>query len=285
MRYVINKKEIMTPKPHCFACKSEIIINRNSSNDNVLYFDKRYYHKDCLVKMKEIKKKCFCCKKDILIQSDDNELIYYDKHYMHTDCFVNWCNEKKTPKRKNALLNIEKYMLEANKEIKTLFESKNISENKIRQFNQQAMDEIKKWFDGSDLCSFIKQVYDIKVVPWQRIKKVINGDDKSDGIPADDLLDMWDRKLEWLNSVAEKKKMTSPMTQEQRVLYDLAILKNKYNSYLQWKEKQKILEIEQAIEREKGQNIITNSMAFVTQKQNDIGESDDISDLVDDIFG
>lgn len=283
MRYVINKKEIMTPKPHCFTCKSEILIKRNQSYSDVLYFDKRYYHKECFVKMKEVKKKCFCCKKDIVVHNIDDELIYYDKHYMHVNCFLNWCNEKKTPKRKNALLNIETYKQEAYKEIKSLFDSKNISENKIFQFNQQATYEIKKWFDGSDLCTFIKQAYDIKIVPWQKIKKVIDGDDKNDGIPIEDLLDMWDRKLDWLNSIAEKKKIKTSMTSEQRVLYDLAVLRNKYDSYLKWKEKQKILEIEN--KNEKVQILVTKDIINTKQNVKEHENLDDISNLVDDIFG
>lgn len=281
MRHVIKKKEFMNPKPKCFACKSELIINRGN-NDDIIYFDKHYYHKDCFIKMKEIKKKCFQCKKDI-VNSIDNPAIYYDKHYMHTNCFLTWCNEKRTQKRKNALLNINKYQDEANREFALLQETKNISENKLILFHKNANEEIQKWFDGSDLCAFIKQTYDVKKVPWQRIKKVIDGDDKNDGIPVEDLLDMWDKKIDWLNSIAEKKKIKSPMTQEQRILYDLAILRNKYDSYLKWKEKQKILEVEQ--QSEKTEVLITQEILHTQHITQENIDTDNISDLVDDIFG
>ena len=112
---------------------------------------------------------------------------------------------------------------------------------------------------------------------------MIDGDDKNDGIPVEDLLDMWDKKIDWLNSIAEKKKMKSPMTQEQRILYDLAVLRNKYDSYLKWKEKQKILEVEQ--QSEKTEVLITQEILHTQHITQENIDTDNISDLVDDIFG
>ena len=60
-----EKKIIMNPKPSCFCCKVALDISRHSPNKDVIYFDKRFYHKDCFVKMqnKQVKQKCYFCKK------------------------------------------------------------------------------------------------------------------------------------------------------------------------------------------------------------------------------
>lgn len=72
------------------------------------------------------------------------------------------------------------------------------------------------------------------------------------------------------------------MNVDQRINYDLSVLVNKYDSYLKWLEKQKILEAEKEIE--KNENIVGKTIGYVNQKA-EKNNSDDISDLVDDIFG
>ena len=102
-------------------------------------------------------------------------------------------------------------------------------------------------------------------------------------IPACDLLEMWKKKKTFLTKVYQKNlsenKTFSP---ENRIYYDLAILINKYNSFLKWKEEQSILE-------NKPSEIIQtpNLTQFVTTtpQNNEVDEDKDIKDLVEDIFG
>ena len=104
------------------------------------------------------------------------------------------------------------------------------------------------------------------------------------GIPPSDLLDMWKRKIDMLNGIAKKNETKGiHMQPDQRLNYDLSILVNKYDSYLRWKEKQRILEAEK--ETEKTQNIVSQSIGYTKNISQDNNETDDISDLVDDIFG
>ena len=58
---------------------------------------------------------------------------------------------------------------------------------------------------------------------------------------------------------------------------------NKYDSYLKWLEKQKIIEAEK--EMEKNENIVAKSIGYIVSNNSDKNNSDDISALVDDIFG
>ena len=286
MRFV--QKGIMTPKPNCFCCKSSLNIYRHQSNSDVIYFDKHYYHRECFKNMNVVKKKCFECGKDIDVYSvESDEIVYYDKHFYHKECFCEWCGATKRPskKRQMALMNIELYISEAKDIINDLLGKKNISNESLHIYYDDALKEIEKWFDGSDLCAFIREQYDVHNVPWNKILKVINGTNDNTncgGIPVKHLLDMWQRKMDMLNGIADRNATKGKeMNPEQRINYDLAVLVNKYNSYLKWLEKQKIIEAEKEIE--KNENIVSKSIGYVSHKT-EKNNSDDISDLVDDIF-
>jgi hypothetical protein len=104
------------------------------------------------------------------------------------------------------------------------------------------------------------------------------------GIPPEHLLDMWKRKIDMLNGIASRNETKGiKMKPDQRINYDLSILVNKYDSYLKWLEKQKIIEAER--ETAKNENIVGKSIGYMATKQSNKNDSDDISDLVDDIFG
>ena len=60
-------------------------------------------------------------------------------------------------------------------------------------------------------------------------------------VPPEDLLDMWKQKRNYLEKIAEQnRKKGNEISGVQRVNYDLAILLSKYDSYLKWKDQQKI---------------------------------------------
>ena len=286
----LNKKEMMIPRPQCFCCKSSLEICRNDDNQDVIYFDRHLYHKKCFEEMNKVKKKCFYCGQDIDITCTEDETVYYDKHFYHKHCFKEWCNATKRPskKREMALLNIDNYVNEARIHIQGLLDKKKISSESIKILYKDAKLYIENWFDASDLCAFIRDEYDIQVVPWRKISEILNGNDpKLDGaVPAKSLLDMWQRKSEFLRKQNEKliAKSDKELSKENIINYDLAILVNKYDSYLKWLEKQRIVEAEKDIA--KSQNIVSQSIGYNNKSKNvDVNDSDDISNLVDDIFG
>lgn len=283
-----NRKNIMSPAPKCFCCKRSLRIERDIDNQDILYFDKHYYHKQCFEQMNMIKKKCFHCKDDIHIHTTADELIYYDKHFYHTDCFKEWCNAVNTKKRKMAMLNYNSYIDEAKNMVADLLDKKHISSPNISQYQLDASKQIQKWFDGSDLCAFIKETYDVTDPQWTRLSQVIEGTypNISCPIPADELLDMWKRKLSFLQkqnqNLISKQGSVSP---DKLIRYDIAILVKKYDSYKRWKEEQKILAAENKKEIEKKQNIISQQIIVTKAMENNITNvSNDFSDLVDDIF-
>ena len=76
------------------------------------------------------------------------------------------------------------------------------------------------------------------------------------------------------------------LTPEMLIGYDMTILVNKYNSYLNWKEKQKILAAEK--EHEKTENIVSQAITHgrpVEDHKEESKKSNDINDLLDEIFG
>ena len=96
---------------------------------------------------------------------------------------------------------------------------------------------------------------------------------------------MWNRKIDFIRSLNQKlvSESDKEINPNQLILYDLAVLVNKYDSYLRWKEKQKILEAEK--ENVTTQNIVKQSIGYSNTQKNNHTDTDDITDLVDDIFG
>lgn len=218
-----------------------------------------------------IHRKCGCCGEDFYISNKSIEdAIYYDKKTYHSSCFINICNKRSKMKRADV----------SQKWTWVLNNLEHIREESFRHLNLAITKE--------GVFDFIKDTYDITIIPttvWQKLGNIYNGTFKgmSVGIPPEHLLDMWKRKIDMLNGIANRNSTKGiTMNTDQRINYDLSILVNKYDSYLKWLEKQKVLEAEKEIE--KNENIVRKSVGYVAQKAND-NNSDDISGLVDDIFG
>ena len=218
-----------------------------------------------------IKRKCSCCGEDFYISKDNiDDAIYYDKKTYHSSCFINICNKRSQMKREDV----------SQKWTWVL--------NHLDSIKQESYEHLKLAVIKEDVFNFIKDAYDITIIPttvWQKLSNIYNGTFKgmTYGIPPEQLLDMWERKIDMLNGIANRNNTKGrTMNVDQRINYDLSVLVNKYDSYLKWLEKQKILEAEKEIE--KNENIVGKTIGYVTQKA-EKNNSDDISDLVDDIFG
>ena len=218
-----------------------------------------------------IKRKCSCCGEDFYISKDNiDDAIYYDKKTYHSSCFINICNKRSQMKREDV----------SQKWTWVL--------NHLDSIKQESYEHLKLAVVKENVFNFIKDAYDITIIPttvWQKLSNIYNGTFKgmTYGIPPEHLLDMWERKIDMLNGIANRNNTKGiTMNVDQRINYDLSVLVNKYDSYLKWLEKQKILEAEKEIE--KNENIVGKTIGYVTQKS-EKNNSDDISDLVDDIFG
>lgn len=218
-----------------------------------------------------VKRKCSCCREYFYINNNNiDDAIYYDKKTYHSSCFINICNKRSQMKREDV----------SQKWAWVL--------NHLDSIKQDSYEHLKLTIAKEDVLNFIKDAYDITIIPttvWQKLSNIYNGTFKgmTYGIPPEHLLDMWKRKIDMLNGIASRNAIKGKtMNTDQRINYDLSVLINKYDSYLKWLEKQKIIEAEKEIE--KNENIVGKTIGYVTQKI-EKSNSDDISDLVDDIFG
>lgn len=282
---------MLNPKPKCFCCKSSLNIYRNDNYKNYVYFDKHLYHKKCFVDENKIKKKCYFCAQDIDFENSNQKAVYYDKHFYHTDCFIIWCRSAKSSKKRQfALEHMDMYIKECKDKISSLFEKKRCSLDQMDVYEKEVEKHIKQVFTESDFCCFIREEYDIRTVPWKRIVDVISGKtDKCDCIiPIEDLYDMWQRKLEMLRKINDKlvKNSDTEIDTDSLIMYDLTVLVRKYNGYLKWKQKQKILESETKKENSNIDTILVQSISNISSGkccEND-NTDDEIVDIVDDIF-
>ena len=177
--------------------------------------------------MRAITRKCSICKEPIYI-NDTNEDFFITlknetKSYTHTNCYI----KKQTTKKRSP---------------KTVEECREY----IEQCRQNAKVTEKKKSTKNELYEFLFDMYDISYFPqyfYIKMDSVYKGTMKNlnKPVPPEDLLDMWKQKRNYLDKVAEQnRKKGNEILGVNRVNYDLAILLSKYDSYLKWKEQQKI---------------------------------------------
>ena len=177
--------------------------------------------------MRAITRKCSICKEPIYI-NDTNEDFFITlknetKSYTHTNGYI----EKQTTKKRSP---------------KTVEECQEY----IEQSRQSTKAIEKKKSTKNELYEFLFDMYDISYFPqyfYIKMDSVYKGTMKNlnKPVPPEDLLDMWKQKRNYLDKVAEQnRKKGNEISGVNRVNYDLAILLSKYDSYLKWKEQQKI---------------------------------------------
>lgn len=97
-----------------------------------------------------------------------------------------------------------------------------------------------------ELTNWIYLTYGVTYLPksfFINLEKIYKGTYKNlnVSIPPEELLDMWKRKIDYLNKTADKNnRMGKQINDTCRIYYDISILLSKYDSYKDWKEKQKI---------------------------------------------
>lgn len=211
----------------------------------------------------EIQRKCSKCKQSIELDKDN--VIYCKDKYYHFDCFI----ELQLNKKRNKLSK-EEWIIKA------------------KQIQEETKSILKYIVDKEKLFKWIQYKYNIVVLPkyfFIKMDSIFNGTYKglSKGIPAEDILDMWQRKKKELDRLADNnKRKGKELDKIARVQYDLAIILSKYDSYLEWKEKQKVLELEKTTIAETYNKIDYKTIHKVVENQNK--NNDDISDILDEVF-
>lgn len=211
-----------------------------------------------------ITRKCKCCKEYLDIEKDN--FVYYKKRYYHFDCAIN-----ETLDRKNNKLSKEQCV------------------DKFTQLQNENQEEINNIISKERLYKWLQNTYNTVVLPsyfYIKMDEIFSGIYKglSKEIPPEDLLDMWTRKKNELdrinNSNSRKGKNLIGVA---RINYDLAVLLGKYDSYLKWKEQQKLLENEKEIIIADSNKPRINYEIINKSIENQNTETN-INDLLDEVF-
>ena len=219
---------------------------------------------------KKVTRKCSVCKEPISIYEETDDFFIEEKNgqrkFYHCDCYI----KKETTKKRAA-----KTIQECKEYISECREKKKVSELKAA---------IKEEF-----FNYIIDMYGLGYVPkymYVRFSEVFNGTYKglSKPVPPEDLLEMWKQKRNYLFRVAEQnRKKGKQINGISCVWYDLAILLSKYDSYLEWKEQQKIALVE--TEEKKKEKIEFVEYKDISKKQATQKENNkiDIYSMLDEI--
>lgn len=136
------------------------------------------------------------------------------------------------------------------------------------------------------LTDWIYVQYNVSFLPtyvFVNLDKVYKGTYKNlnKAIPVEELFDMWQRKIDYLNQLATyNESIGKTMTKAERVLYDLAVLLAKYDGYCSWKARQEAQYQEMLVKRLLSQEIDSSKITQLSQNNNEI---DDISKLIDEV--
>lgn len=176
---------------------------------------------------------CGYCKEQIDVENEDESTFFFimkdrNRKCFHCDCFIDYY----TSKKRRQPLTVE----ECNKKI-----------NEYRKFEIENENSIEKKESARNLLfNYIADMYDLSYIPpyfYSKLSNVFNGKYKglSKPVPPEDLLDMWQQKRNYLLKNAEfQRRHDKNIDGISRVWYDLSILLSRYDSYLAWKEQQKL---------------------------------------------
>lgn len=287
----------------CFVCKTSLNATRNTNND-VLLVKGHLYHRDCYLRTKTITRKCGyknCqCKKFVGLTDNGtrryaqdidllkDKFVKFNSKYYHEICFDIQCNTSNRVLWKNARLVKDKCIEAGQNDLLELKSQKNISSKQIEEYHKAALDYIENWYIKADINKFILQHYNINVSQcyYWLLNSIYNGTYKKIGIaiPPSHLLDMWQRQIGSLDKIYLKNRSKGKIsTPESRLMYDIAILVNKYDSYLNWLQKQELLKVEEQNNSQDNFSQITSIVSKNKNKKNHAINS--IVADIDEVFG
>ena len=224
-----------------------------------------------------------CAKCKSVFNIIENDFIKKNGKFYEIECYKNMAWTKNMTEE--AVNEVVEILLEA-----TINERRKIEEiakEEARKIIYSKNNEINRGKDRDLFVEYIKEAYEIVGVLPQKfytlVAKANNGTYKnlSVGISYAELLDMFKRKRGYLERVYNKNLANGKsFTFYQRFAYDLAIICDKYDDYLNWKQKQKVLETVALKEVEDSKNKIDYSK-IKEQKSND---DMDISSVLDDLY-
>lgn len=219
---------------------------------------------------KKVTRKCMVCKEPINIFEDTDSYFMEEKNGVRKFCHCNCYVDKQTHKKRSP---------------KTEEECMEYIEKCKEDFSLENYTKATK----EELFNYVMDMYDISYAPtyfYTRFEEVFDGEYKGlkKPVPPIDLLDMWKQKRNYLLKVYEQnKKKDKEIKGIGRVWYDLSILLSRYDSYLSWKEQQKLALVE--TEQKKKEQIEFVEYKDISKKSINTKENSkvDIYSMLDEI--
>ena len=218
-----------------------------------------------------ITRKCQECPQPIEIDmSNIDNVVFYKIGYYHKTCFCDLAKQKAASKRgkpadwQYALDNVSELEIDAKNRLEYPFIKDSFNEYLINNYNVVAVPD-RLW---EVVGALGKGIYKRK---------------KCKPIPLKIIYEAWQWGQHKLNKINTQNKMShqGPSNDEDRILYDLAVLVNKIPNYLSHKAK---VEAQQAEAKKEAKiNHINYDNVQKAKVENHNG-LDDISDLLDDMF-
>lgn len=224
-------------------------------------------------------RKCSRCGKSFNIFEED--FIKENNRFFEVNCY----KEKELNKGvapeiidKAIVVFLEQTKIERNQKEQELLEK---AENSLRSKQKETnRSEYKNLF-----IEYLKETYNVMELPkslYSKLAQINSGNFKNYkiAIPYEDLLDMFKRKQNFLNklyttNVAKGKEMTAV----QRISYDISVIIDKYEDYLQWKSRQKVFENEPI-----NHNEIKIDYAKLKKSTENKENETDILSILDDLY-
>ncbi|HBJ1650883.1 TPA: hypothetical protein LA460_000102 [Clostridium botulinum] len=222
---------------------------------------------------------CKIC--DNKIHRNEQKLSIRGLGKVHVECYKQKLLKKYTvdyvDNKINTLIESEEYKKEQRKTKRTL----------KKQRLEQEVNKNKENF--ANFIEYIHNIYDINIpnILYIKLANITNGTYRGlkEPISYEDLLAMFISKQQYLSkiyqsNIAKGKQFNKPID---RFNYDLAIIINKYDSYKQWKEKQKIIQADIQIQNKKNKEEAIIDYDKIN-KNRTVNNEVDIIDILEDIY-
>ena len=216
----------------------------------------------------ETTRKCQYCQEYIVLEEHD-ALIGEGKivKFFHNDCFI-----KKMTTKKIKPVRVDEATLIAN----------NLFKNSLGRINYRiTLHHFYKW---------VQKRYDVVVLPnkfYTKMASIFDGTyiGLSRGIPVKHIFDMWKRKLKELRSInIYNRKKGNIIEGINLINYDLAVIINKYDSYLNWLNKMEILREQRLEDKEDfGKQKINYKKISIVNNSDDNENELDIVNILNEV--
>lgn len=229
-------------------------------------------------------RKCKICGKEFNIIK--NDYVKFRNGFCEIKCFI---KHKRNKGIVEDIIQLElEELLKITKEEKRIRSEKELEETKKKI--KAKSKEINRKENHNKLVNYFIDTYSIRVIPqyfYSKLAQINNGTFKgiAKGIPYNHLYEMFKIKQSELDRIANNcKKKGNELVGVNRLNYDLAVIVSKYDGYLQWKQKQEILEAEAVKQKQEEKEAKVNYKYI--EKVSKSSHDDDLSicDLVDDIY-